>query len=227
MINIDIRKSDKIKDEYSCFISFSYTPNIIQELRNYPVRYYHPEIKSWEIPLDKLDDFRSKFENFEINLTGNTKSIIKKTDIKLPQGFKFKTKPYSYQIDGVNYGLNHDKWFLGDSMGLGKSKQAIDIAVARKTQYGYKHCLIVCGVNTLKWNWIQEISIHSNEKGWILGQKYKKTRIVIGSTKDKIEDLNTLNSNNAYFIITNVESFRDEIIAKSIKELCDKDIINM
>ena len=227
MITIDIRKADKINDEYACFILFNYTPNIIQELRNYPIRYYHADIKSWELPLNKLNDFTSKFDSFGINLTGNTAAITKKTDIKLPEGFKFKTKPYSYQVDGVNYGLNHDKWFLGDSMGLGKSKQAIDISVARKIQYGYKHCLIVCGVNILKWNWKNEVSIHSDENSFILGERKKTNKWIIGSTKDKIKDLNTLNSNNAYFIITNIESFRDETISKTIKDLCDKDIINM
>ena len=112
------------------------------------------------------------------------------------------------------------------------TKQAIDIAIARKLKYGYKHCLIVCGVNTLKWNWVNEILTHSNELAFILGQKARRDgKIVVGSTKDKLADLQLIekdtNNIQPYFIITNVESFRDEKIANTIKTLCDKKIINM
>ena len=113
----------------------------------------------------------------------------------------------------------------------GKTKQVIDIAVIRKIEMGYKHCLIVCGVNTLKWNWVNEIHTHSNEDAWILGQKTtRKGTIRIGSTKDKLNDLIHLEKypdDLPYFIITNIESFRDEKIAEQISKLCNLGIINM
>ena len=113
----------------------------------------------------------------------------------------------------------------------GKTKQVIDIAVIRKIEMGYKHCLIVCGVNTLKWNWVNEIHTHSNEDAWILGQKTtRKGTIRIGSTKDKLNDLIHLEKypdDLPYFIITNVESFRDEKISEQISKLCNLGIINM
>ena len=111
------------------------------------------------------------------------------------------------------------------------TKQVIDIAVIRKIEMGYKHCLIVCGVNTLKWNWVNEIHTHSNEDAWILGQKTtRKGTIRIGSTKDKLNDLIHLEKypdDLPYFIITNIESFRDEKIADQISKLCNLGIINM
>ena len=109
------------------------------------------------------------------------------------------------------------------------TKQAIDIAVARKVAYGYKHCLIVCGVNTLKWNWVNEVNTHSNEQAYILGQKVKRGgAISIGSNSDKLKDLYALDKDlTAYFIITNVESFRDADFANKVSELCKKGIINM
>ena len=112
----------------------------------------------------------------------------------------------------------------------GKTKQIIDIAVARKVMYGYRFCLIVCGVNTLKWNWVNEIHTHSNEDAYILGQRRKGTKIIIGSTKDKIEDLKLMydmGEPHPYFIITNIESFRDKDIADTISDLCKKGIIGM
>lgn len=113
----------------------------------------------------------------------------------------------------------------------GKSKQVIDIAIIKKLSLNYKHCLIVCGVNTLKWNWVNEIHTHSNEGAWILGQKCNRWgKVKIGSTKDKLDDLihmEKYSDDFPYFIITNVESFRDENIAEQINKLCKLGIINM
>jgi SNF2 family DNA or RNA helicase len=150
---------------------------------------------------------------------------VPKKEFKIPDGFEFKTKPFEHQIEGFNYGLQYDRWLLGDEQGLGKTKQVIDIAVAKKLQKGYKHCLIICGVNGLKWNWVNEIHTHSNEDAWILGQRTKAGKTVIGSNADKLDDLNALSSISSYFLITNVESMRDEkIVAKIAKYASTNDI---
>lgn len=118
------------------------------------------------------------------------------------------------------------------------TKQAIDIAVAKKLQKGYKHCLIICGVNSLKWNWQAEIKTHSNEDSWILGQYRKvqdkhtgKSVWNIGSNNDKLNDLNKLGKDihldSHYFLITNIETLRDKRIADKLKNLCDKGVIEM
>ena len=91
----------------------------------------------------------------------------------------------------------------------GKSKQMLDLAVINKQLYGYKHCLIIACVNGLKYNWYEEVGIHTNEKAYILGSRInKKGKIVIGSNKDRLEDLKNLDDINAYFIITNIETLR-------------------
>lgn len=232
MILIDIRKSNKLKDsEYSAFIKFDYNSRIVDAIRELPFRYYNPSETEWEVPTNRVEYLINKFKEFDIKICGKiTIFEDKNTNIGLPEGFEFKTKPFSHQLEGVEYGLKYDRWFLGDEQGLGKTKQVIDIAIARKLKYGYKHCLIVCGVNTLKWNWVNEIHTHSNEGSYILGQKLSKGKIKIGSTKDKINDLNFLLLDKLvlpYFIITNVESFRDKNIADLIQQLCKKGIINM
>ena len=48
--------------------------------------------------------------------------------------------------------LNHYSWLLLDQPGLGKSKTIINLAEELKAQKGLKHCLIICGINTLKAN---------------------------------------------------------------------------
>ena len=232
MILIDIRKSNKLKDsEYSAFIKFDYNSKIVDAIRELPFRYYNPSETEWEVPTNKVEYLINKLKEFDIKICGKiTIFEDKNTNIGLPEGFEFKTKPFSHQLEGVEYGLRYNRWFLGDEQGLGKSKQVIDIAVARKIMYGYKFCLIVCGVNTLKWNWVNEIHTHSNEDVYILGQRRKGTKIIIGSTKDKLEDLKlmyNMGEPHPYFIITNIESFRDKDIADTISDLCKKGIIGM
>lgn len=233
MIRIEIKESNKLKtEEKSAFVSFPYDEFILNEIRSYPFRYYIPETTCWEIPLNRVNQFIQNMKNYSIKLEGDLSVLNENKELKVPNGFDFKTKPYEHQIEGVEYGLNHSRWFLGDEQGLGKTKQAIDIAVARKIAYGYKHCLIVCGVNTLKWNWVNEIHMHSNEDCWIIGQKQLKNGDVkIGSTKDKIEHLKSLFVENGryapYFLITNVESFRDTEFADTVQKLCREGIINM
>lgn len=232
MILIDIRKSNKLKDsEYSAFIKFDYNSKIVDAIRELPFRYYNPSETEWEVPTNKVEYLINKLKEFDIKIFGKiTIFEDKNTNIGLPEGFEFKTKPFSHQLEGVEYGLKYDRWFLGDEQGLGKSKQVIDIAVARKVMYGYRFCLIVCGVNTLKWNWVNEIHTHSKEDAYILGQRRKGTKIRIGSTKDKLEDLKLMydiKEPHPYFIITNIESFRDKNIADTISDLCKKGIIGM
>ena len=232
MILIDIRKSNKLKDsEYSAFIKFDYNSKIVDAIRELPFRYYNPSETEWEVPTNKVEYLINKLKGFDIKICGKlTIFEDRNTNIGLPEGFEFKTKPFSHQLEGVEYGLKYDRWFLGDEQGLGKTKQVIDIAVARKVMYGYRFCLIVCGVNTLKWNWVNEIHTHSKEDAYILGQRRKGTKIRIGSTKDKLEDLKLMYDRkepHPYFIITNVESFRDKNIADTISDLCKKGIIGM
>ena len=232
MILIDIRKSNKLKDsEYSAFIKFDYNSKIVDAIRELPFRYYNPSETEWEVPTNKVEYLINKLKGFDIKICGKlTIFEDKNTNIGLPEGFEFKTKPFSHQLEGVEYVLKYDRWFLGDEQGLGKTKQVIDIAVARKVMYGYRFCLIVCGVNTLKWNWVNEIHTHSKEDAYILGQRRKGTKIRIGSTKDKLEDLKLMydiKEPHPYFIITNVESFRDKNIADTISDLCKKGIIGM
>ncbi len=218
MISINIKASEKLNNDFSAFISFDYDNLIVNTLRELPFKFYNKDTTTWEIPTDKVLTIISNLQGFEIELSGNLSLLNPKPfNLDLPKGFEFKTNPFEHQKFGVEYGLQHDRWFLGDEQGLGKSKQVIDIAVIRKIEMGYKHCLIVCGVNTLKWNWVNEIHTHSNEDAWILGQKTtRKGTIRIGSTKDKLNDLIHLEKypdDLPYFIITS--------------KLCNLGIINM
>ena len=226
MITIKIKNSKNIGDDYSMFVSFEYNQKVVDTIRELPTRYWNKDTKEWEIPVKKLQYLIEKLPEFDFDISGKYISFEDKK-AEIPNGFKFKTTPFEHQIEGFNYGLKYDRWLLGDEQGLGKTKQVIDIAIAKKLQKGYKHCLIVCGVNGLKWNWANEIQTHSNEKAYILGQRVRNNKIVIGSNADKYTDICNLEALGAYFIITNVETMRDEQIASKIANLCATDDIQM
>lgn len=219
MITLKIDKPNKCNGDYSIFISFPYDIDIINAIRELPTRYWINDTKEWEVPFKKLEDIIKMFsDKYEIQIiTDYADCFAEDEEIDIPDGFEFKTKPFNHQIEGFKYGLNHSKWLLSDEQGLGKTKQTIDIAIAEKELKGYKHCLIVCGVNGLKWNWKNEVEIHSNESAYILGQKISKSgKITIGSNTDKLNDAERLDEINDYFIITNVETLRDERIADTL-----------
>ena len=230
MINIRIAKSTRCNGDCSLYITFNFKREIVDMIKNLcDERFYNKDKKEWEVPDKKLNILKFELAKYdEIHLIEDY-IPEKKEHIDLPPSFQFKTKPYEYQTIGIDYGLNNEKWLLGDEQGLGKTKQVIDIAVARKQLYGYKHCLIICGVNSLKWNWVNEIHTHSNEEAYILGQRMKKNKLVIGSNKDKLEDVLKMNADslNSYFIITNIETMRDNDIVANLTTLCVSKHISM
>ena len=226
MITINVRKSTRCNCDNSLYVSFPYDSNIVNIIRCQPTRYWNATTKEWELPYMSLDKLQAALKNYDVKVNNNLQAV-QKTNNTLPVDFKFKTKPYEHQKYSLQYGINHDKWLLCDEQGLGKTKQVIDIAVAKKQLYGYKHCLIVCGVNGLKWNWLKEIELHSNETGYILGQRKKRNQIVIGSATDKLCDVENIENIQDYFIITNVETLRNAEITAKLSKLCTDNIINM
>lgn len=206
MINIEIAESFKCNGDYSLFISFDYDERIVSAIRALPTRFYNPTDKEWEVPFNKLETIINELSNYDFTITGKYIKLKEEEDVEIPKDFEFKTKPFEHQIDGFKFGLSHDKWLLGDEQGLGKTKQAIDIAIARKV----KHCLIICCVNSLKWNWQNEIATHSNEQGFILGQRTTNGRTYIGSNAERLEDLD-FPEDLPYFIITNIETLRYKV----------------
>jgi len=216
MVDIRLDKAKKCNGDWSMFVTFPYNQKIVDVIRTCTNRAWDKNKKEWELPVKFFKTFVDSLPEFEFDIHGAWEAFAEKKEVKMPTNFKFKTLPFKHQVEGFNYGLNNDRWLLGDEQGLGKTKQVIDIAVAKKQLKGYKHCLIICGVNGLKWNWVNEIHTHSNEDAWILGQRTRNHKTVIGSTADKIDDLNALRSISSYFLITNVESMRNEQIVSKI-----------
>lgn len=192
------RSINLVKEEYSAFISFKWSQEYVDGIRKLPIRFWIPARKEWEIPI-KLVPYLTKIGDVQ---ELNEPPINENETIELDDN-DFKTKPYQHQKEGVIYGIEHTSWLLGDQQGLGKTKQMIDLAVWKKNHLGIKHCLIICCVNNLKYNWLNEVKIHSNETACVLGVKKKGRE---PSMADRLEHLK-LNPPE-FFWITNIESLR-------------------
>ena len=213
MIKIKIGEPEKLTNNIlvkkSAFVSFDYNPDIVSFIKQMGTRVYNPDNHTWEMPVNNIIGLCNKFENQEIQIFGIYEDLHKQEfKIDIPKDFKFKTKPFRHQIDGVRFGLNKKKFLLCDDQGLGKTKQIIDFVGCLEKTDTINKVLIVCGVNSLKYNWQSEISIHSDEKGWVLGTRFRKTtgKAYEGSTKDKLDDLDNLP--DCRYIITNIETLR-------------------
>lgn len=246
MVYIEIAQPERLKptslSKLSAFVSFEYDSNLVSIIKSMGTRVYIPDKKTWEIPESAVPMLMSRLREYDVLLRGEMRHETPESHAQLPSGFVFTTKPYKHQMEGVIYGLEHESFLLGDDQGLGKTKEIIDIAMCRKQTDGLKHCLIICGINGNKYNWADEVKIHSREDSWILGTRFTKRppiKMIEGSTKDKMEDLN--NIPHQFFWITNIEtlrggSFKEKQgkrtvirfpIAEKIQELCDRGIIGM
>lgn len=220
-------------DDFSIFVKFDYNPTILTAVKDgikAGHRFWDPDKKQWEIDYSCLAQLREELSAFEWVVENEE---IVPAPIDVDADFKLKTQPMPHQMGGILYGLEHSRFLLGDEQGLGKTKQVIDLAVIRKNAQSFKHCLIIACVNSLKWNWVEEIEKHSNEKCHVLGQYMmpRRKKLAIGSNADKLADLNALGTgaeiDNCYFLITNVESLRNPEIAEKLKELCSNGTIDM
>lgn len=223
MIYIEEAKNKKIPGPTSLFITFDYNSDVVEVIKSSSdVRNYNKKNFSWEVPITNLATLLDRLCKIdEITLTLLEDSYEEKKEIEVDFD-AFKTTPYQYQKEGIQYSVNQDRFLLLDAPGLGKSLQVIYAAQKLKELGEIHHCLIICGVNTLKHNWKREIQTHSDLSCRILGERTTRNgRTKIGSMKERLEELK--HPIEDFFIITNIETLRDN---KIVKELNNKKINN-
>lgn len=213
MIEITQKVNKKIPGGTSLFVKFNYNPKIVEELKKCPVYSYDAKTHIWEVPCTSLAillDNLSTIEDIQLTFLQRKEKEFKDFEVG-----PFKSTLYNYQIEGVKYGLNHDKWLLLDAPGLGKTIQLTCLAEELKKRDNIEHCLVICGINTLKSNWKREIELHSKLSSRILGERLnKRGRFVVGGIKERLEDLES--DISEFFIITNIETLRDDRIIKQL-----------
>ena len=226
---VKVEQGTYYKDAF--VVSFRYNPDTVNKIKKLSQRRYLPEERAWEIPSGELINLVDLFGVDNINIKEEyLKGLIKKEagavseayqdtrerlkGIKPIVDYPFKTKPFPHQIEAFNVGYQRDNFLLADDQGLGKTKESIDITVARKSELG--KCLIVCGVNSVKYNWMREIQIHSDEQAIMID----------GNTSIKrLDQIKAWLAGKKYYGIINIEALRNEMIMDEIWTACKNDII--
>jgi SNF2 family DNA or RNA helicase len=215
MIRIQERTNKQVPGETSFYISFKYDKDIVAAIKSLPSASFNKKTTDWEIPISSLSeaiDTLSSLDDLQIDLIKYQERKDKKFKLS-----EYKTTPFDYQLDGIQYGLNHDKWLLLDSPGLGKTLQLIYLAQELKNRNKIEKCLIICGINTLKTNWKKEIQKHSSLSSMILGERINsKGRTVFEGVPYRVNQLN--NPIEEFFVITNVETLRSDDVVKAINK---------
>ena len=220
MIYIEEREPIKIPGETSFFVKFNYSPLLVDIIKQCTPTNYDKKTNLWEIPIVRLSKFinqASIFDEIQLNVLQDKKEL-NPFNIELN---KHKTKIYEHQKEAIQYGLTHNKWLLLDKPGLGKTLTAIYIAEELKKRNNLEHCLIICGVNTLKINWENEIKRHSNLSCRIIGKRTSSTgRVYYDTIENRIKELKT--KLKEFFIIINIESLRSDKILKELNSNTNK-----
>lgn len=228
-------------------IKFKYDLDVIEKIKNVPGRCWVPDRKIWTIPKDKLGFLIKAFEGTRyenmLQITSdemlNENAALDKTtyipdidisDVKFH--VKEGAKPYKHQLDFMKYAIdrqnkgNMSGFLVCDDQGLAKTCESMNLALYNKEKYGYKHCLVICCINSSKYNWKQDIIDHTKGEHipYILGDRYKRNgNIREGSSEEKLYDLQTLTCYKKdeplpYFIILNIEAIRFKQKLKSNKK---------
>lgn len=254
-------------------IRFPYNDVLVSYVKQVPGRRWHPEDKFWSVPKDKVGFFLNLIrgtsfeqqlqiqsnEDLGVNTCLDVTSRYEIPDIDVsdvPQYVQEGGKLYRHQLDCLKYSIgrkekgNFNGFLLADEMGLGKTLEVINLALFKKKYENAKHCLIICCVNSAKYNWAEDIKKHTNGKyeGYIIGsrkQKRKGTVRLNGSRSEKLKDLETGYKYSdekcaeplPYFLILNVEALRTtdnskkrayrNVITLKIVEMCLNGDISM
>ena len=243
-------------------VRFPYDPNIVYLVKSVPGRRWNPDNKFWTIPKDKLGFLINAFkgtiyesmvkvlseENINVNESLSTTAIIPDIDIsKIPFYVKEGATPYKHQLDFMKWAIDRQQrgnmsgFIQADSMGLAKTIQSANLALYNKKQYRFNHCLVLCCINSSKYNWKEDIELHTRGEyvPYILGTRKKRGGGVRSDTggKEKLDDLVSMKmfgkeEDLPYFIVLNIEALRYKVgkfypISDKIIEYINSGEINM
>ena len=212
-------------------VQFDYNQYIVDALKTIPTYYYHKKDKVWEFPvcyLGRILDSLTFLDDITLRLLDTPESgqfhfgkQYNMEPLSEIEKVSFKMKPFEHQLETINFGLAHEKWLLLSSMGTGKTNMIMWLAETLKRRGLIDHCFIICGVNSLKQNWKKEIAKFSTESAVVLGEyttrtgktRYRSMDKRAQQLKDPIEE---------FFVITNLESLRDDRIIEAFKKSSNK-----
>ena len=228
-----------VQEQNVYIIRFRYDPEIISLVKNVPGRLYVPAKKYWTIPLDKLGFLINQFrgtrfdgmlqvysnEAIDENATLDATDHIPEIDLSdIPLYVKEGEHLFQHQLDFMKYAIDRQRrgltsgFILADQMGLGKTAEAMNLALYNKQFNDVKHCLIIACVNSAKYNWVDDIKKHTNGEyvPYLIGSRKKRDGSIRldGSGAEKLQDLMLGRMYGKkdgdplpYFLVLNIEAF--------------------
>lgn len=180
--------------------------DFVNKVKTLPMKQYHGGSKKWEIPYSFLATVQDLFP--EVDISGLEKPI------ELPEGFVSlesyelylkgltidadyipKTPMDPHQVEWFNLMLDRDKVLNADPMGLGKTKEYLDVCEFRKQAYEYRKILFICGAK-YTWNMAKEVRKHTDS-----------TCIVVYGPKEKrLQQLRDFFYSDDYYLIMGFEA---------------------
>ncbi|HZK27063.1 MAG TPA: DEAD/DEAH box helicase [Thermoclostridium sp.] len=183
-------------------IYFNPLPELVYSMNKVPNATFNPKTKLWAVPYYNRVAFETIMGNHLIIWRGDQATPGGIPEESIPPtpliDYKFKTKPYDYQIRASNLIYQRNFLLLADEMGLGKSKCTID-GIGMKKQAGMlKRGLVICKASLI-YNWKDEIEKHSDLKAVIFtGTPNQRHEIINNIARDP----------DCTFIIVSYETFR-------------------
>lgn len=171
-------------------LQFDYNPKLVETIKRIPSKpKWDNSDRVWIVIKDSINyppgrDAQWYVEAFSQWAVNNRycSDIARRTDTRdsvfeLPEMKKFSGEhymllnPYEYQLEGVQYALDHKRCIFGDQPGLGKTLQAICSVVKAHNEaqkYGDSFPTLVICPAALKVNWQREFKKFAGKKAIIL-----------------------------------------------------------
>lgn len=187
-------------------VYFKPIAELVYSMNKVPGARLNPQTKFWNVPYENRKYFEDIMGNHLIIWKGEEsvgggidESTIPSTPLV---NYKFKTKPFDYQIKGSNLIFERNFLILADEMGLGKTKIVID-GIGMKKQEGLVNRGIVICKASLIYNWKNEIEKHSD----------MKAIVVAGTPKQRAEIFSDLYYTKDWtFLVMGYDIFRLSIL---------------
>ena len=213
MINITEIKPRKVSGKTSFLLTFPFNQAAIDIIKGLPTSYYHRKDQVWEIPADCLAqalDALTFLDDITLTMLPDEPVHAYQEPLTESEISAFKIRPFDHQIAAVNYGLaSSGKWLLLDSMGLGKTAEIIYYAETLKRRGLIDHAMIICGVDSLRQNWKNEIGKFSNEAVLVLGEKIsKKGKVSYTTLPERAKQIKEPISE--FFVVINAATIRND-----------------
>ena len=162
-------------------------------------------------------DILTFYDDIELVLCENSTVSSGQGELTQNELNSFRVKPFQHQVDAINYGLGKKNWLLLDSMGLGKSLTSMYLAETLYNRGVIDHCMIICGVDSLRQNWKNEIQKFSNLPVRVLGEKIsKKGKLSYTTVAQRIEELK--NPISEFFVVINAATLRNDKVIATLKK---------